>query len=191
MQPLGTRLALDDGRVFRYGKAGAVALAVGKLCQAALPITLGQHSNMTTAAAAAGVNVVNVTTVTTALTENQYAEGYMYVNDVDSEGSIYKVSGHPAQAAAGAINITLADPLWEALTANSQTSLLYNPYDNVLVAPATATAALVGDPVVLKTTAGAVAPAAAADNDLIPIVGRVAQVNATTEYAAIFLTLGA
>ena len=49
---VGDAMLLSDGRKFRYTQAGAVAIVVAKLYQAAIPIT--NHVLQTAAAAAVG-----------------------------------------------------------------------------------------------------------------------------------------
>lgn len=128
---LGTLGATVDGRMFRYGKAGATNLAAGKLCVAATQEA--QHENMTCAVAAAGATQVTVTLGSAAVTANQYAGGYLVINDVDGEGNTYLISGHPAADSAATLVVTLAQPLTDALTANSQASLILNPWASVVI----------------------------------------------------------
>lgn len=128
---LGTLGATVDGRLFRYGKAGASNLAAGKLMVAATQEA--QHENMACAATAAGESQVTVTLGSAAVTANQYAGGYLVINDVDGEGNTYLVSGHPAADSAATLVVTLAQPLVDALTANSQASLILNPWASVVI----------------------------------------------------------
>ncbi len=123
---LGETLRLADGRSFRYGQA-ASTVAVGKLNGAAAPI--GDHANMTTAAAALGATQVTVTPGATAGDANIYGEGYLVVNDQAGEGRTYKVKGHAAITASVAFVVDLFDPIrGTALTSSSQTTLVHNAY---------------------------------------------------------------
>lgn len=131
---LGTRLDLGDGRVFRYTKNGATALAAGKLIQCAVPVA--NHLNCAAyAAAAVGAMKVSVTLGATALTINYYAEGYMHCNDVSPEGHIYKISHHLAADASAVVVVNLFDPIVKALTTSSEVTLTKHPNDGVVIAP--------------------------------------------------------
>ena len=82
----------------------------------------------------------------TDLTANQYAEGYLFVNDVNGEGQCLKVKSNPAHDHSDdpSVIITCYDDLATALTTSSQLTLMPNPYSAVVVAPATHTGACVG-----------------------------------------------
>jgi hypothetical protein len=143
---LGALAVATDGRKFRYGKAGAVALAAGKLCQG--PALVANHQNIAVAAAAAvGAVEVTVTLGATAATANQYAGGLLVVNDADTEGLVYEIDSHPAADASGSLTLTLKSPVREALTTSSEVSLAQNVYNGVLVNPTTPTGAVVGVPI--------------------------------------------
>lgn len=126
---LGERVALADQRLFSYGKAASTSTR-GKLQTAPAPIT--NHHNMATAVAALGATSVTVTPGGTGGNANIYAEGYLAVNDVDGEGSTYKVKGHAAITSSVAFVVDLFDPIRIALTANSETSLVHNGYNGVI-----------------------------------------------------------
>ena len=82
---LGTRIALEDGRAYRYCQAGAAALAPGELQQSALfggSLSVVQTDVAVQAAADIGDSVVYLTTSTDAVTLNQFAGGYFCVSDV-------------------------------------------------------------------------------------------------------------
>lgn len=143
---LGDRVALADRRSFRYLVAGASNISRGKLQQAAAPIA--NHANISTAATAIGAQTVTVTPGATAGAANLYSEGYMAVNDVDGEGSVYKIAGHPAIVASTAFALSLFDPIANvALTANSQVTLVHNGFKNVIEV-ATSTSRPAGVPLV-------------------------------------------
>jgi len=142
--PLGTKLIYND-RTFRYGLCGGSAITAGKLVQHVTEV--GDHTNMTaTAAVDAGETAISVETNGTDITADQYAEGYLFVNDVNGEGQCLKVKTHLAHdhSSDPSISITCYDDLKTALTTSSQLTLMPNPYSAVVVAPATATGACVG-----------------------------------------------
>ena len=140
--PLGTRYAKNDGRVFRYAKAGSVALVAGNLIQSAAlggADTTVQH-DLTPAAAAAGSYTVTVTLKTTAQAKDTFKNGWLAVTDGDAAnamGDLYLIKSHPAADGGAACVITLYEPLKRAITTNSRISLLANIYSGVIQAPAT------------------------------------------------------
>ena len=133
---VGTVRRLNDGRTYVYAKNGSasVALAAGKLCVAATVVA--NHVNQVVGdAAAIGDTTISVDIGATALTENQYAGGYLAVNDATGEGHMYKVGGHPAADASDtSISIAILDEVRVALVADtSEYSLHRHPYDSVAI----------------------------------------------------------
>lgn len=143
-QDLGTRVTLTDGRTYVYAKNGAVALAAGTLVQASVPVA--NHSNKTIGAAAAiGDTSITVNVVTTAITANQYAGGFIHINDATGEGYAYKIKGHPAAAASATCVIDIFGTVEVALVANtSEYTLTAMPCNGVVVCPTTLTAPCIG-----------------------------------------------
>ncbi len=133
--------------VYRYGLAGAAILALGVLCQAPVP-TAGEHDLSPNANHAAGVFVVTVTTGA-AVGLNEYAGGWMHVNDGTGQGQVYRILSHPANAGAALCAFTLIDPVTTGLeTANTLCALTANPYTATIITVAPPTAQLIGVPVV-------------------------------------------
>jgi hypothetical protein len=145
--PLGTKMILPDGRVFRYAKAGGVALNIGTLAQEAV-VTTGHTKDLAVAAAAAiGATAVTITNSTTAITANMYAEGYLFTNDAAGEGQICTIKSHCAEATgSGSCVITLEDEdaLTVALTTLSEVGLRKNLYKDLVVCPTTLTGIVAG-----------------------------------------------
>lgn len=149
--PLGSTLVYGNN-VYRYVEVGGTAVTAGKLLQHAAVVA--HHSNMTaTATTAAGETAISVETGGTDLTLNQYADGYLWVNDVNGEGQMLRVKSNPAHdhSADPSVVITTYDALATALTTSSQLSLLENPNTNLIVAPAAETGALMGATVIDMT----------------------------------------
>jgi len=145
--PLGCRFAKNDGRVFRYMKAGGTALVAGDLIQSA-PLggatTTGQ-TGLTPAVAAAGTKVVTAAIDTTEQPKDTYADGWMAVTDGDAAnamGDLYLVKSHPLSATN--IILTLYEPLKRAITTSSKISLLKHIYKDVIQAPTTPSGVAVG-----------------------------------------------
>ena len=150
--PLGTTMQYGNN-ILRYMQNGGTAVTAGKLTQHAAAIA--HHHNMTaTAAVAAGETAISVETNGTDITLNQYAGGYLYVNDVNGEGQMLRVESNPAHdhSADPSIIITCYDDLATALTTSSQLSLIANPNTGLIVAPAAETGAIMGA-TVIDTTA--------------------------------------
>jgi len=147
--PLGSVLYYGD-RVFRYGLAGGVALTAGKLVQTAVGTKADHQDLAPTAAVAAGEYEISVETAGTDLTLNQYAGGYLYVNDGAGEGQCLKIKSNPVHDHSDdpSVVITCHDALATAVATSSKVSLITDPWSAVLVAPAAETGAVIGVPVV-------------------------------------------
>lgn len=147
---LGQYMGLDDGRLYRWSQSGSVALSTGRLLQQAVVVS-GHGNNLAVQAASAiGDRTVALTNSTTAITLDQYAGGFLTINDAGAdagEGLIYRIKSHPAESTgSGTVIITLADDdgIVVALTTNGQAGLRKHPHDEVLVNPTTPTGIVVG-----------------------------------------------
>lgn len=139
---LGEKMVTPDGRIFRYCKAGGTTLVPGKLQQSPAEDTTN-FQNLT-----AAVNSVGDTTVTTTstvtVTANQLAGGYLIVTSATTgAGYTYRIKSHPA-ATAAVVTFTLEDPILVATTGTVKIDVHPNPYDGVIVNPATASSTPVG-----------------------------------------------
>lgn len=142
---LGQYGATDDGRVYRYGKAGAVALDPGKVMVAAAAVA--NHVNRTSSAAySVNASEIAFALGATSAAENLYADGYLNVNDEAGEGVLYKITGHAAVASSGTITVQLKNGLKVALTTSSNLSLYKNSLDAVIIAPGAVAHQAVGVP---------------------------------------------
>lgn len=122
---LGCRRELNDGRLFVYASAGE-ALAAGKLNVSAV-IDTNQCNVALAENASAGVTRLKVTATSTNITENEYREGYLWVNDATGEGQIFKIAYNPAITAASAGYFEIYDKVRVALTTSSECSLSKHP----------------------------------------------------------------
>lgn len=146
---LGTRRVLPDGRVYRYAKNGAVNLSIGRVLGAAAHVTTLDSDVVvmearTTAQWDAGDHTIRIHTTGSAtstalnIVANQFAEGYIWVNDEAGEGQLLQVKEHAAETATGStggLDITCYDEdiLGLALTTASQVGLYKNLYDSVVI----------------------------------------------------------
>lgn len=107
--PLGTPMELSDGRMFRYARAGGTTLVAGEVTMGMTEVDSGRVKELTIGSAAVGATSVTVTMSGTALSLDDYADGYLYINDDDGEGNIYKVKASASAAASSTAVFTLAD----------------------------------------------------------------------------------
>lgn len=153
--PLGTRGYTRDGRVFRYARNGATALAVGKLVQAEAPQASLSDDLSVNAAKTSGSTAINIT-VTTVTTINAFAEGYFFVNDGAGEGQMVPILSHSSASTgstlASRMSIEFADggllttyvSTGKTGTTDSEVGIVRNPYDKAIICPATVTSIPLG-----------------------------------------------
>jgi hypothetical protein len=140
---LGTELIKKDQK-WRYCKNGSGALPPGKLVQASLPI--GTHTSLAPAVTAIGSLTVTISDIGGAAgaTANQYAGGFLQVEDGAGEGFMYRIASHPAAAANASLVITLEEGLKVAFDANTDIGLVANPWSGALVSANGLTSHLLG-----------------------------------------------
>ncbi len=134
-----------DGRIFRYCKMGAVDSVAGKLYQSAATIAGHQSlANNTTSALAAGATSITVTCASS-VAANFYSEGYACIASSAGQGYLYSIERHAAVStgASGQFFFYADDTVQVALLPASIITLMANPYNAVVVVPATTATALV------------------------------------------------
>ena len=214
--PLGSRLFYGN-TVYRYGKMGAGAVTAGKCVTHAASIA--HHFDLTpTANVAAGETAISLETAGTDLTLNQYAGGYLYVNDAAGEGQMLRIKSNPVHdhSADPSVIITCYDDLATAITTSSRVTLIADPNSALIGQAATTTGATMGvtvvdiaathygwfavsGPATVLTSGtlvvgnhavplGAVGAVGPAAGDVIQVIGVVMIVNVTTDYSLINLT---
>jgi len=213
--PLGSQL-LYGNTTYRYCKMAAVAVTAGKCVTHAASIA--DHFDLTpTAGVAAGETAISVETAGTDITLNQYAGGYLYVNDAAGEGQMLRIRSNPAHdhSADPSIVITTYDDLATAITTSSRITLIADPLSALIGQAATTTGATMGvtvvdmaashfgwmavsGPATVLTSGtlvvgnhavplGAVGAVGPAAGDVIQVIGTVMIVNVTTDYSLINL----
>jgi hypothetical protein len=213
---LGSRL-LYGNTVYAYGRLAAAAVTAGKCVTHAASIA--HHFDLTpTAGVAAGETAISVETAGTDITLNQYANGYLYVNDAAGEGQMLRIKSNPAHdhSADPSIVITCYDDLATAITTSSRITLIPDPRSAQIVQAATTTGATLGvtvvdmaasaygwfsvsGPATVLTSGtlvvgnhavplGAAGAVGPAAGDVIQVIGTVMIVNVTTDYSLINLT---
>jgi len=149
---LGTIRILQDGRKFRYAKAGSSALVAGKM---GLGASLDSaHVNQSiTAAVPLGEHTLDLTvTAGTAIAEDELRGGYFMVQDGTGEGQNLLIAGNSAMSASGtSIQVALDDQIRVALDTTSEFSLVRSPWYAVYES-ATAEQMVAGVPPIAVTT---------------------------------------
>ncbi len=142
LHDLGSLIHSNDGRSYRYCKAGVTALVAGKLQQSSAEDTTN-FQNLTCAVSSAGATSIT-TTSTVTLTVNQLAGALLTVTAATTgAGFLYKVKSHAA-ATAAVVTFNLEDPVVVATTGTVTVDLAPNAYSAIIVNPTTATSAPVG-----------------------------------------------
>lgn len=135
---VGQQMIFDDGRKFRYTQAGAVALIVANLQQAAIPVA--NHVLQTAAAAAVGAKTIALTLGATAAAANQYKNGWLVVDLATNTGFgyTYGIDTHAAVASSGVFTVPLKATVQVAIsTAANSISLVPNSYAGCIISVAT------------------------------------------------------
>ena len=154
--PLGTRMVLQDGRQYRFGRNGAGAATAGFLFQSEVPDgsfdTLAVPSSTVNTA---GNRTIRVTLPAVAIVKDLWKEGYAITEAAAGagEGYAYKITTHPLSAGTEDVTFTLDSPLKHTLNVSDTVTFVKNPGADTIVHPAPRTAALYG------VTAGAIAAA--------------------------------
>lgn len=145
---LGARYIAKDGRVFRYARAGATELGVGKLQQGAAfgGSSATVQADLTVQAdAAIGATSLFITLATDAATLNQYAGGYCAIGDDAGEGQLFGIVGNSVASGGGTCRIDLDRPILIAvLITTSLVQIMTNPYNLVVEAATTPTGLTLG-----------------------------------------------
>lgn len=104
----GTKGVMPNGDIYRYCQVGAVAMVIGKLYQA--PIPVANHVLQTAAAAAIGATTIALTLGNTAVVANDYINGNVVVDLATNSGfgQNFLIDAHPAVAGNGVFTIPLA-----------------------------------------------------------------------------------
>ena len=142
--PLGTQLDYGD-RSYRYCLADSTAIATGQLCQSGVIEANGDVTDMAVDTPAVGATSMEVTNGgNTAIAADEFAEGWLHVNDGTGEGYAYRIKGNDQMDASAAGTVFLYDSVRVALVAASTVSLTHSKYYGVIIHPSPPTAQLVG-----------------------------------------------
>lgn len=158
-QAFGALGATKDGRMFRYvGFGGTSTIKPGALCVSAalvagyqgLAITAVGTGGQVAANLLAGSVQIVLTNGATAITQDQFAEGYLEVTQTSGTNNgpiLYKIRGNTAAAASATFTVILdwTEPLRNASTLVAGTDVAsINPNPFAAVAPSTTLNAAAG-----------------------------------------------
>jgi hypothetical protein len=143
----GSRMVLPDGRIFKYGLANG-DIGAGKICQASATIAADDMDVPLAAQASVGDKTISVTAQGT-IAEDAYAEGYIYINENTGEGHIYTVRSNAAGTNTNTMVVTLEDgdtvvAATNSTAASTLSGLIFNPYKDFIIYPATTSGHAVG-----------------------------------------------
>ena len=129
--PLGEKVELSDGRVFRYASIAATTAAGDIVSQDVSATALVEKENGMTAAAVGATEVIITDSSTLgSATANQYAGGYLHTIDDAGEGYTYRIKSNTA-ASSNAVTFTLYDAVQVAITTATDAAITGNLYGKV------------------------------------------------------------
>ena len=156
---LGTVARTPDGRIFKWARAGATALAQGVVVQMKAASNGQQLLNLTPAtsigdwnatAGAPGIQVGSATIGvfwTSAHSSGEFTDGYMMVETSPGMGT-YRVVSDPTVTTTGGASTGRLHPddtiAQEVLTTVTKLAFIANPYSSVVVTPTTMTGIVLG-----------------------------------------------
>lgn len=156
---LGTVARTPDGRIFKWARAGATALAQGVVVQMKAASNGQQLLNLTPAtsigdwnatAGAPGIQVGSATIGvfwTSAHSSGEFTDGYMMVETSPGMGT-YRVVSDPTVTTTGGASTVRLHPddtiAQEVLTTVTKLAFIANPYSSVVVTPTTMTGIVLG-----------------------------------------------
>lgn len=145
---LGQKMEYEDGRVFRYVKAGGTLLQVGDILEGKSVVS-GDYTNLAVdAVTAVGDLTVTFTSATTTAAA-YYNGGWMHNNKNATSakaGEVYRIKSSPLLTSGAGDIITLEDldPIRVALAVLDEIGLTPNPYNGVVEAATTPVSMPVG-----------------------------------------------
>lgn len=124
---VGTRGALDDGRVFYYAKH-SLSTTFTRGCIVTQPAVVANHQNRTVTATA-GDAFVTIAIGATAVTAGQYDDGYFLLDTATlGIGQARRIKSVPVSAGSETLTVQLYDPIRVTATGTVTGSLQKNLY---------------------------------------------------------------
>lgn len=139
---VGQRVRFDDGRVFRFCKAGdtitrGAVLAATPNVQAIAATYFGADAStapIVGEGGAIGDKIVRLADNVSGVTADEYAGGYLVITDFTGEGTLYRIKKNAATGSAGTgFLVYLYDGLIVALNNTSVGLMINNSWDGVVV----------------------------------------------------------
>jgi len=133
-QPLGTKMILPDGRIYYYAENSGAAITTGGQAVDGILAVVAHDMDLVAATASAGA-ITFTTTTSLTTTKDQYAGGYVYINDGPGQGEVYSVRSNTLVAGAAGLSITIEDDggFATALTTATRFGLMYSPYKDIKI----------------------------------------------------------
>lgn len=129
---IGTKYEDQFGNIYRYARAGGVALTPGTLLVNADSDADGTNVTVARTYAAGATSIV--VDAAGAVAENAFADGTFTVSDATGEGFTCQVTGNSSTSGAAEMTVSLAQPIPVALTIDvSEATLQKSPWDAVLI----------------------------------------------------------
>ena len=141
MHEIGQLIYGDNGKAFRYVKAGAANLVVGNVLQA--PVIDTQFDSMSVPVNAVGSQTVTITNGTTALTGDEFKGGSLSVSVTPGLGEEYTIIGNGAAISGASLTVYLDRPIRTAWTTSTKVTLR-NLWNGVIQCPTTLTGSVAG-----------------------------------------------
>lgn len=148
--PVGTRMHVPDGRVFRLAQATATAIAVGRAVQANQPDMRVRNKGVAVRTDP-NPSVVTLTGVNTpsdqsAVQANDYAEGLLYVISGGGAGYVYRIeSNTKADSLTNTLKVIIeAGSVTGLAQTTTRITLLKNRFRDVALSDAPPSAAVIG-----------------------------------------------
>ena len=156
LRTIGQKMLTPDGSVFRYTEMGGTVGVAANLYQSSVPIGNLLSQDLTTAMTL-GDTTITQTDGGASLVADQAAGGTILVEETADLGHIYRVKSNLVTASNEAV-CTLEDGVTVQVTVpvvtNNATTLLLNPWKDVVIMAAPATAIAIGVPRVVIAVNG-------------------------------------
>jgi len=132
-----------DGRVFRFGKAGAVLIVPGDLQQAkAEDLQFDQMAVQ--AASAVGSKTIALTLGSTATVANDHVEGTLAIDNTATSKQLFAIVSNTTAAGGATATFEVEEEVAVALTTSETATVRPNAYDRFIISPTTQTGTPVG-----------------------------------------------
>lgn len=149
--PFGQIMELPNGSIYRYTRMGSPIGVGNKLYQSEVPDAEFDTLVVATGAVVGGTQLT-ITNGTTSVTENEFTEGQIVIETASGLGHVYPIKDNTLAGSGGAITTNLADGVTfqSVVTAGTHAvTLTKNPWLDVILHPAPATAMVIGIPQVI------------------------------------------